>query len=138
MPPDDELRAAIREILARSGLSMRALSAAMGRDTGYVAAILDPTRPSRARPTPADLLAASDATGITFVELLESLWGIGRTRLADELRSLGVGLADEDKLDRLSDAQRRQVADFADFLASRGDHRRRAHNPQLPGWRPLP
>ena len=125
MPPDDELRAAIRELLARSGLSMRALSAAMSRDTGYVAAILDPTRPSRARPTPADLLAASDATGITFVELLESLWGIGRTRLADELGSLGVGLADEDKLDRLSDAQRRQVADFADFLASRGDHRRR-------------
>jgi transcriptional regulator with XRE-family HTH domain len=125
MPPDDELRAAIRELLARSGLSMRALSAAMGRDTGYVAAILDPTRPTRARPTPADLLAASDATGITFVELLESLWGIGRTRLADELGSLGVGLADEDKLDRLSDAQRRQVADFADFLASRGDHRGR-------------
>lgn len=125
MPPDDELRAAIREILARSGLSMRALSAAMGRDTGYVAAILDPTRPSRARPTPADLLAASDATGITFVELLESLWGIERTRLADELGSLGVGLAAEGKLDRLSDAQRRQVADFADFLASRGDHRRR-------------
>lgn len=125
MPPDDELRAAIREILARSGLSMRALSAAMGRDTGYVAAILDPTRPSRARPTPADLLAASDATGITFVELLESLWGIERTRLADELGSLGVGLAAQGKLDRLSDAQRRQVADFADFLASRGDHRGR-------------
>jgi hypothetical protein len=125
MPPDDELRAAIREILARSGLSMRALSAAMCRDTGYVAAILDPTRPSRARPTPADLLAASDATGITFVELLESLWGIGRTRLADELGSLGVGLVAEGKLDRLSDAGRRQVADFADFLASRGDHRGR-------------
>jgi transcriptional regulator with XRE-family HTH domain len=125
MPPDDELRAAIRDILARSGLSMRALSAAMGRDTGYVAAILDPTRPSRARPTPADLLAASDATGITFVELLESLWGIERTRLADELGSLGVGLAAKGKLDRLSDAQRRQVADFADFLASRGDHRGR-------------
>src|SRR5450759_1769515 len=124
MPPEeDEFRAAIRDVLARSGLSMRALSAAMGRDTGYIAAILDPTRPTRARPTPADLLAASDATGITFVELLESLWGIGSTRLADELGSLGVGLADEDKLDRLSDAQRRQVADFADFLASRGDHR---------------
>ena len=138
MPPDDELRAAIRELLARSGLSMRALSAAMGRDTGYVAAILDPSRPSRARPTPADLIAASDATGITFVELLESLWGIGRTRLADELDSLGVGLAAEGKLDRLSGAQRRQVADFADFLASRGDHRGRTHNPQLPGWRSLP
>jgi lambda repressor-like predicted transcriptional regulator len=68
MPPDDEFRAAIRELLARSGLSMRALSAAMGRDTGYIAALLDPSRPSRARLTPADLLAASDATGVTFVE----------------------------------------------------------------------
>ena len=127
MPPDDEeFRAAIRHLLQRTGLSMRALSAAMGRDTGYIAALLDPSRPSRARPTPADLLAASDATGITFVELLESLWGIGRTRLADELGSLGVGLAAEGKLDRLSDAQRRQVADFADFLASRADHRGRA------------
>jgi len=84
MPPDEEqFRAAIREVLDRSGLSMRALSAAMGRDPGYIAALLDPSRPSRARPTPADLLAASDATGITFVELLESLWGIGSTRLAD-------------------------------------------------------
>jgi lambda repressor-like predicted transcriptional regulator len=35
MPPDeDEFRAAIRDILDRSGLSMRALSAAMGRDPG--------------------------------------------------------------------------------------------------------
>jgi transcriptional regulator with XRE-family HTH domain len=125
LPNDDEFRATLRDILERAGLSMRALSAAMGRDTGYIAAILDPTRPSRARPTPADLLAASDATGITFVELLESLWGIKRTRLADELGSLGVGLAGGGKLDRLSDAQRRQVADFADFLASRGDHRGR-------------
>jgi hypothetical protein len=63
----------------------------MGRDPGYIAAILDPTRPSRARPTPADLIRASDATGIAFVELLESLWGIERSRLADELGHLGFG-----------------------------------------------
>jgi hypothetical protein len=44
----------------------RALSQAMGRDQGYLAALLDPTRPSRARPTPVDLLAASDATGIPW------------------------------------------------------------------------
>ena len=93
MPPDDdEFRAALRDILARSGLSMRALSAAMGRDPGYVAALLDPSRPSRARPTPADLLRASDATGIAFVELLEALWGIERARLADELRRSGSAL----------------------------------------------
>ena len=92
MPPnDDEFRAALRDILTRSGISMRGLSAAMGRDPGYVAALLDPSRPSRARPTPADLLRASDVTGIAFVELLESLWGIPLSRLAGELARLGVG-----------------------------------------------
>ena len=99
MPPDDdEFRARVRDILERSGLSMRALSAAMGRDTGYVAALLDPTRPSRARPTPADLLRTSDATGIAFVELLESLWGIPYTRLAGELAGLGVGRSLDSRL----------------------------------------
>jgi hypothetical protein len=105
---------------------MRALAAAMGRDTGYVAALLDPSRPSRARPTPTDLLAASDATGIAFVELLESLWGIERSRLTDELGRLGIGISGQPSLDRLTDAERREVADFADFLASRGWHRGRA------------
>jgi transcriptional regulator with XRE-family HTH domain len=126
MPPDDdEFRAAVRNILERSGLSMRALSAAMGRDSGYIAALLDPTRPSRARPTPADLLRASDATGISFVELLEALWGIEPSRLADELGHLGVVRSGEASLDRLTDAQRREVGDFADFLASREKHRKR-------------
>jgi transcriptional regulator with XRE-family HTH domain len=128
MPPDDEeFRAAIHDLLERTGLSMRALSAAMGRDTGYIAALLDPSRPSRARPTPADLLAASDATGVTFVELLESLWGIGSTRLADEIGRLGVGGSGEGAFDRLSESERALVADFTAFLASRhaGRERRR-------------
>jgi hypothetical protein len=120
MPPEeDEFRAAIRDVLARSGLSMRALSAAMGRDPGYIAALLDPTRPSRARPTPADLLAASDATGIAFVELLGSLWGIERDRLAGELRDLGqVGSLDE-PMRRLTRDERTLVADFVDLLVAR-------------------
>ncbi|MGD0409748.1 MAG: hypothetical protein ABSB34_12265 [Candidatus Limnocylindrales bacterium] len=128
MPPDeDEFRAAVREVLERSGLSMRALSAAMGRDTGYIAAILDPTRPSRARPTPSDLLRASDATGIAFVELLEALWGIERSRLADELVGLGVAGSGLGSLDRLTDAERTSVADYVAFLSSRrvGRGRRR-------------
>jgi hypothetical protein len=66
MLTDDEFRARLRDVLERSGRSMRALNAAFGRDQGYVAARLDPSRPSRARPTPADLLRASDATGIPF------------------------------------------------------------------------
>ena len=125
MPPDkDEFRARVRNILERSGLSMRALSAAMGRDPGYIAALLDPSRPSRARPTPTDLLAASDATGITFVELLESLWGIDPARLAGELAELGVGTTLDERLGVLSDAERASVADYVAFLAARHSRRR--------------
>jgi hypothetical protein len=125
MPPDDdEFRAQVRDILERSGLSMRALSAAMGRDTGYVAALLDPTRPSRARPTPADLLRTSDATGIAFVELLESLWGIPYTRLAGELAGLGVGRSLDSRLGVLSDTERASVADYIGFLTARHTRRR--------------
>jgi hypothetical protein len=124
MPPDDdEFRAVIRDVLGRSGLSMRALSAAMGRDPGYIAALLDPSRPSRARPTPADLLAASDATGIAFVELLESMWGIPPSRLSGELAGLGLGASFDERLQGLSDAERAGVADYTAFLVSR--HRRR-------------
>jgi hypothetical protein len=114
----DEARAAIRDILGRSGLSMRALSATMGRDADYIAAFLDPRRPNRARPTPDDLVAASDATGIALVELLDAVWGIPPDRLADELGASGGG-ALADTLGHLSAAQRREVIDFARFLAAR-------------------
>ena len=125
MPPDDdEFRAAIRDVLERSGLSMRALSAAMGRDPGYIAALLDPSRPSRARPTPADLLGASDATGIAFVELLESLWGIDPSRLAGEFAELGVGPLPDERLGMLNEAERASVADYVAFLAARHGRRR--------------
>ena len=122
IPDDQAFRVALREVLSRSGRSMRQLSAAMGRDPGYIAALLDPTRPSRARPTPTDLLAASDATGIPFVELLRSLWGIDPERLAAELGGLGVviaGLVGRERFDSLSDAERREVVDFVEFLQTR-------------------
>jgi transcriptional regulator with XRE-family HTH domain len=119
MLTDDEFRARLRDILARSGLSMRALSAALGRDPGYVAALLDPSRPSRARPTPADLLRASDATEIPFVELLETLWGIESSRLADELAVLGLGGSADTRLDALSEDERAEVSDFVAFLSAR-------------------
>ena len=119
MLTDDEFRAKLRDVLARSGFSMRALSAALGRDPGYVAALLDPSRPSRARPTPADLLRASDATAILFVELLEGLWGVESTRLADELGRLGLGGMSDTRLKRLSEDERAEVSDFVAFLVSR-------------------
>jgi hypothetical protein len=120
-PDDAAFRDAFREIAARSGRSLRGLSVAMGRDAGYVAALLDPTRPSRARPTPQDLLSLSEATGIPFVELLERLWGIPMSRLADELAASGgarPGAANE-----LSRTDQELLAEFGEFLASR----RQAH-----------
>jgi hypothetical protein len=118
-PTDDDFRARLREVLARSTLSMRGLSQAMGRDAGFVAASLDPSRPSRARPNPADLLRASDETGIPFVELLEALWGIDRDRLADELGRLGVTGVLDRRLEQLTDAERAHVAEYIEFLAAR-------------------
>jgi transcriptional regulator with XRE-family HTH domain len=129
MLTDDEFRARLRDLQGRSGLSMRALSAALGRDPGYVAALLDPSRPSRARPTPADLLRASDATGIPFVELLEALWGIEPSRLADELAVLGFGGLADTRLAGLSDAERAEVSDFVTFLSAR--HRKARPRPRL-------
>ena len=129
-PTDDEFRIKLRDVLARSGRSMRALSAALGRDPGYVAALLDPSRPSRARPTPADLLRASDVTGIPLVELLAALWGIDPRRLADELARLGVGDPKAVGVGELTDAERAEVADFAAFLASRHPNRVRARLPR--------
>jgi transcriptional regulator with XRE-family HTH domain len=129
MLTDGEFRARLRDIQGRSGLSMRALSAALGRDPGYVAALLDPSRPSRARPTPADLLRASDATGIPFVELLQALWGIEPTRLADELAVLGLGGSAATFVGMLSDAESAEVSDFVAFLSAR--HRKARPQPRL-------
>ncbi len=123
MPTDAAFRERLRAVLERSGRSMRALSAALGRDPGYVAALLDPSRPSRAKPTPADLLRASDATAIPFVELLELLWEIPPTRLASELARRGVGGPLEASLTRLDEVERQSVADYIAFLAAR--HRQR-------------
>jgi transcriptional regulator with XRE-family HTH domain len=119
MLDDATFRARLATLLSRIGISQRALSAVFGRDPGYVQALLDPTRPSRARPTPDDLVRAADATGTTFVELLEALWGIAPDRLADELATLGVARSAGAHLDTLTAAERREVADYVAFLATR-------------------
>ena len=109
----------MRDVLTRSGRSMRSLSLAMGRDPGYVAALLDPTRPSRARPTPDDLIALSDATGLPLVELLETLWAVPIERLRNELGELGSGALLDLEDAALTPADRRTIADLAAFLAAR-------------------
>ena len=123
-PPTDAFRAKLRQLLARSGGSMRGLSAAFGRDPGYVASLLDPGRPARARPTPADLLRASDALGVPFVELLEALWEIPVQRIAAELAQGGSqGIRSSSKA-QLSEADRASLTDYAAYLEARAEQRR--------------
>ncbi len=113
---DADFRARLRDLVDRSGLSMRRLSTAMGRDPGYLAALLDPDRPSRARPTPADLVAASDATGIPLVDWLRELWAIDPARLSSELQELGFSAALDERLASLPPADRRLVLSLIDSL----------------------
>jgi len=120
-PDDDAFRGALRAIVDRSGRSLRSLSVAMGRDVGYLAALLDPSRPSRARPTPTDLLRLSDTTGLAFVEVLEQLWAIPQERLAFELGGLPAHESGS-SLPELTAGDRQAVAAFEAFLADR--HRR--------------
>ena len=108
----DEVREnRLRTMLRRTGLSRRGLSAAMGRDPGYVASLLDPQRPARARPTPDDLVRASDATGIPLVEWLAELWGIELDELSGRIRRASTSDA--------RDRDRRTLAEFESFLRSR-------------------
>jgi transcriptional regulator with XRE-family HTH domain len=117
-PSDEEFRARLRTLLERSGQSMRGFSSAMGRDPGYVAALLDPARPSRSRPTPEDLARASDATGILLVEFLHELWAIDPARLAAELTGLGLTDPLDRRLSRLAPAERRLVLGLIETLAT--------------------
>ncbi len=119
-PPDDgAFRTALRAVVDRSGRSLRSLSLAMGRDPGYVAALLDPSRPSRARPTPDDLLALSDETGVPFVELLQALWGIEPARLAAELARQAPAGAAISLPGSLTREDRELVVAFVALLAAR-------------------
>jgi hypothetical protein len=124
LPSDEAFRTALGAVLKRSRRSMRSLSLAMGRDPGYLAALLDPNGRPRARPTPVDLLAASDVTGIAFVELLEQLWAVPRDRLVAELGLRGAEPSLGAVLKSLPPEEREAVADFAAFLAARARRRR--------------
>jgi hypothetical protein len=116
-------------------VSLRGPSAPIGREPGSGQSLSDPSRPSRARPTPADLLRASDATGIPFVELLEALWGIECSRLAEELGRLGLGGSADAHLAGLSEAERAEVRDFVDFLVARHPRGTRTMSPLTNGPR---
>lgn len=102
---------------------MRGLSAALGRDPGYVGALLDPSRPSRARPTPEDLLRAADELDIPFVELLDLLWDVPTARLADELIMLGLASPPDATARSLTRTDRAELAAFTAYLTDRAARR---------------
>lgn len=118
-PSDDQVRAELRYVLERTGMSRRQLSLAMGRDAGYVSAFLDEKRHPRAVPNPTDLRRLSDETEITLLELLERFWGIEPRQLADDLGQLSVRFSEDARLSQLTGDELREVLDFAGYLIER-------------------
>ncbi len=116
---DQQIRAELRDLLQRTGMSRRQLSLAMGRDAGYVSAFLDEKRNPRAIPSPRDLQRVSDSTGIPLLELLERFWDISPRRLADDLGQMSVRFSEDERLSRLDGEELREVLDFAGYLIER-------------------
>ena len=91
----------------------------MGRDAGYVSALLDPSRPSRATPTPTDLERLADGTGIPLVSLLERFWGISSVRLAEDLSHLELSVSAKERVPELTDDEMREVIGYADYIVEK-------------------
>jgi hypothetical protein len=106
----------LERILETTGMSNRQLSLAMGRDAGYVSALSDPSRPSRARPSPTDLERLSDATGISLVSLLERIWGISTSRLVEEVSRGELSESLRERIPDLSDDEMRDVVGYVDYV----------------------
>lgn len=112
----------LRRRLQETGVSMRSLSLAMGRDPAYVAQLLDPPhgRP-RALPPPDELKLAAPLLGVPLLELLDVAYGITRADLEDELVTMARHQnAWIDAMEGLTVAQREQVLTFAAFVKAHG------------------
>ena len=120
-PAIERVREELRNILETTGMSNRQLSLAMGRDAGYVSALLDPSRPSRARPTPTDLERLSDATGISLVNLLERIWGIPTSRLVEEVSRSELSESMRRRIPDLTDDEMSDVVGYVDYVIRKRD-----------------
>lgn len=116
----ERFRRYLRQRLAETGVPMRRLARAMGRDPAYIAQLLDPP-PGRRRalPAPDELRRAAPVLGVPLLELLEVAYGITRADL-----DLDDGAAEGDEwaaaLEGLTSGQREQVRAFAAFLKAQG------------------
>ncbi len=93
----------------------------MGRDAGYVSALLDPSRPSRARPNPADLERLSNATGISLTSLLERIWGVSSSRLAEDASRGELSMTLRERIPDLTDDEMRDVVGYVDYVIRKRD-----------------
>ncbi|MCH8893901.1 MAG: hypothetical protein IIB32_10405 [Chloroflexi bacterium] len=115
-PSIDQVRGELERILETTGMSNRQLILALRRSAGYVSALLDPSRPSRARPSPTDLERLSDATGISLVSLLERIWGISTSRLVEEVSRGELSESLRERIPDLSDDEMRDVVGYVDYV----------------------
>jgi hypothetical protein len=117
----DQFRAFARQRLAETGVSMRKLSRAMGRDDAYVSQLLDPP-PGRSRPmpTPVELRAAAVLLDVPYMQLLMVVWGVTEDDIASYYKDIGIRLAGVSI--RWSDytaSELEELLDYASYLLVR-------------------
>jgi hypothetical protein len=63
----------------------------------------------------------SDATGIPLVQLLERIWGIASSRLAEEVTRGEISGALRERIPDLTDEEMRDVVGYLDYVVRRRD-----------------
>jgi len=121
MPDVEGFQAYLRERLSETGVSMRGLSLAMGRDPAYVAQLLD-QRPRRLRalPTPDELRRAAPLLRVSLVDLLDAAYGITRAELEKELGTMAAHTgACAGELAGLTPRQMEEVMSFIAYVRAK-------------------
>lgn len=122
----ERFRRWLRKWVEASGVSMRSLSRALGKDEKYVAELLNGER--RSLPTPEELRSAlpllrpkGKETGPTLVEAMEAAYGVSRLELQAELETLAARTESDAPL---TEKDYEAIRDFVAFTVARA--RRRA------------
>jgi hypothetical protein len=117
----DQFRTFLRARLQETGIPMRQLSRAMGRDDSYVAQLLDPP-PGRARPlpTPAELRHAAALLGVSYMQLVALAWDISGDDIERYYRDIATQVANAGfRWTDFTPAERDELLDYASYLLVR-------------------
>ena len=122
----DQFREYLERRLRETGVTMRQLSLAIGRDQSYFRELLA-ARSDRPRtlPTPDELQIAAPRLRVPLIELLEQTWGIDRAKLEAELSTM-TQRDDEDAVAwrQMTEEERDEVRTFIAFVRARREMRR--------------